>query len=175
MILKGFKEKSNKKYLNKLLSERRVIASNNKIKSLGIILNIDEVDDIELFRKLADYLNVRPNKFKVIAYSGDKKVQSFRWDTCFNPLDFGWRGKIKNVELQTFLETKFDALISYYSIDALELKLLTALSQAQFKIGILKTDARLNDLIIKTNVKEFNIFKVELYKYLTKLNKIKNE
>ena len=141
MILKGFKEKSNKKYLNKLLTERQVHVVDNKIKSLGIILNIDEVEDFELFRKLADQLNVMPNKLKVIAYSGNNKVQSYRWDTCFNPLDFGWSGKIKNIELQTFLDTKFDALISYYSIESLELKLLTALSQANFKIGILQTDA----------------------------------
>lgn len=175
MILKGFKEKSNKKYLNKLLSERQVNVVDNKIKSLGVILNIDEVDDFESFRKLADFINVRPNKLKVIAYSANKKEQSYRWDVCFNPKDFGWRGKIKNIELQTFLDTKFDALISYYTKEELELKLLTAKSKAQFKIGILQTDARLNDLIIKTNLKEFDVFRAELHKYLTILNKIKNE
>ncbi len=175
MILKGFKEKSNKKYLNKLLSNRDINVVDSKIKSLGVILNIDEVDDFESFRKLTNFINVRPNKLKVIAYSASRKEQSYRWDVCFSPKDFGWKGTIKNIELQTFLETEFDALISYYTNDELELKLLTALSKAQFKIGILQTDKRLNDLIIKTNLKEFDVFKTELYKYLTILNKIKNE
>ena len=77
--------------------------------------------------------------------------------------------------MQSFLDTKFDALISYYTKDELELKLITALSKSKFKIGILQTDERLNDLIIKSNISEFNVFKNELFKYLTILNKIKNE
>jgi len=173
MILKGFKEKSNKKHLNRLLSIREVSVSDNKVESLGVILNIDEVDDFELFRTLADCINVRPNRLKIIAYSANKNEDLSIWDECFSPKDFGWKGNIKNVELQSFLNTKFDALISYYTKEDLELKLLTAKSKAQFKIGILQTDTRLNDLIIKTKLKEFNVFKAELHKYLTILNKIK--
>ena len=47
------------------------------------------------------------------------------------------------------------------------------LSKAEFKVGILQTDERINDLIIKTKLKEFDVFKEELFKYLTILNKIK--
>ena len=175
MILKVFKEKSNIKYLNKILSIRDVDVSDSKIKSLGVIMHIDEINDFELFRSLAVNLNIRPNKLKVIAYSDNVKEEQNSWDLCYNPKDFGWNGTIKNSELKTFLDTKFDALISYYSKDQLELKLLTAMSQSLFKIGILQTDDRLNDLIIKTNLSEFNVFKNELIKYLTILNKIKNE
>ncbi|PIA82116.1 hypothetical protein BFR04_12510 [Gaetbulibacter sp. 4G1] len=175
MILKGFKEKSNKKHLNKLLSQREVNVVDNKVESLGVILNIDEVDDFELFRALADDINVRPNRLKIIAFSTNKKDNLSTWDECFNPKDFGWNGSIKNIELQSFLNTSFDALISYYTKDELELKLLTATSKAKFKIGILQTDARLNDLIIKTSLNEFDVFKKELNKYLAILNKIKNE
>ena len=172
MILKAFKEKSNKKYLNRLISERHINIDDSKINSLGIILNIDEFDDLELFRNLANYIKIRPNKLKIIAFSANKKEKQFAWDDCFNPSDFGWKGQIKNIELQTFINTKFDALISYYTNEQLELKLITALSSAQLKVGILQTDKRLNDLIIKTNLKEFNVFRAELYKYLTILNKI---
>jgi hypothetical protein len=175
MILKVFKEKSNKKYLNKMLSIRNVDVSDNKIKSLGIIIHIDAIDDFELFRSLSRELHIHANNLKVIAYSSSDKNMQSSWDSCFNTKDFGWNGTIKNVELNTFLETKFDALISYYEKDELELKLLTVLSQAKFKIGILQTDTRLNDLIIKTDLKEFNVFKNELIKYLTILKKIKNE
>ena len=58
MILKGFKEKSNKKYLNKLLSERQVNVEGNKLISLGIIFNSDEIHDFESFRKLSEFLNL---------------------------------------------------------------------------------------------------------------------
>lgn len=173
MILKGFKEKSNKKYINKLLSKRCVNVLDNKIESLGVILNIDEVEDFEPFRAMADYINVRPNRLKIIAFSANKKDNLSIWDECYNPKDFGWNGTIKNIELQSFLDTKFDALISYYTKNELELKLLTAASKSQFKIGISQADTRLNDLIIKTSIKEFNVFKEELFKYLTILDKIK--
>lgn len=175
MILKGFKEKSNKKYLNKVLSNRQVNVVDGNLESLGIIFNIDEIEDFEQFRKLADYIKVRPNRVKIIAFSENQKETQHTWDVCYNAKDFGWKGAINNAELQTFLNTEFDALISYYSKDLLELKLMTALSKAQLKIGVLQDDERLNDLIIKTKLSEFDVFKNELFKYLTILNKIKNE
>lgn len=175
MILKGFKEKSIKKNINKLLSNRQVNVTDNKVESLGIIFNLDEVEDFEKFNILSSYLKVLPNKLKIIAFSASKKETLKSWDVCYNPSDFSWNGVVKNSELQDFLETKFDVLVSYYEADITELKLITAASKAQFKIGILQTDERLNDLIIKTNLKEFNVFKAEVFKYLTILNKIKNE
>ncbi|MFI1745879.1 DUF6913 domain-containing protein [Thalassobellus sediminis] len=175
MIFKGFKEKSNKKYLNNLLSKRQLSVVDNKIDSLGVILNIDETADFEKLRNLADYLKIRPNKLKIIAFSSGKINDLHTWDTCFGFKDFGWQGVVKNVELQYFLDIEFDALISFYEEDVLELKMLTAKSKAKFKIGVLQVDERLNDLIIKTSLKEFNVFKSELFKYLTILNKIKNE
>ncbi len=173
MILKGFKEKSNKKYLNKLLANRQVNVNSDQVISLGVILNIDEINDFEAFRELADYIKVRPNKLKIIAFSSSKKDDLLTWDECYNPKDFGWKGTIKNIELKSFLDTKFDVLISYYEKEILELKLITAQSNAKFKIGILQSDERLNDLIIKTSLKQFSLFKEEVFKYLTIFKKIK--
>ncbi|SEQ98164.1 hypothetical protein SAMN05421824_2742 [Hyunsoonleella jejuensis] len=172
MFLKAFKEKSNKKYLNKLLLERSLNVNNNKTKSLGVILNFDEIEDFNAFNVLASRLKVHANKIKVIAYTTDLKSHGNSWDACFNAKDFGWNGEIKNIELQTFLNEPFDVLISYYTQEHLELKLLTALSKSQFKIGILQSETRLNDLIIKTKISEIEVFGNEVVKYLTVLNKI---
>jgi hypothetical protein len=62
------------KYLNKLLTCEHGIHVVDRV-SLGIILNIDEVEDFELFRKLSRPIKCNANKLKVIAYSRDK-VQS---------------------------------------------------------------------------------------------------
>jgi len=172
MILKAFKEKSNKKYLNKLLSQREVNVSDNKVKSLGVILNFDEIEDFNAFNVLASRLKIHANKIKVVAFTTDVKSHGSSWDACFNPKDFGWSGNVKHVELQTFLNEPFDILVSYYTQAHLELKLLTALSKSQFKIGILQSEARLNDLIIKTDINEIDVFSNEVEKYLTVLNKI---
>ena len=45
MILKVFKEKSNQKYINKLLNARQVAVSNNKMNTVGVILNLSEFSD----------------------------------------------------------------------------------------------------------------------------------
>ena len=175
MILKVFKEKSNLRHLDKILSSRDVNVSDSKIKSLGVIMHINEIDDFDLFRKLAENLNIQPFNLKIIAYSSESKEKSNSWDVWFNEKDFGWNGTIHNVELQSFLDTDFDVLISYYEEEILELKLITAKSKAQFKIGIFQPDSRLNDLIIQTKLNDFSTFKKELFKYLTVLKKIKNE
>nr|WP_245750644.1 hypothetical protein [Algibacter pectinivorans] len=159
--------------MNKLLTNREVSVNNSEVVSLGVIINVDEFDDFEVFDKLADYIKIRPNRMKIIAFSSGKKESLLSWDDCYNPKDFGWKGAIKNAELQTFLNKEFDVLISYYEKEILELKLITAESKAKFKIGILQTDERLNDLIIKTNLKQFDLFKEEVFKYLTILKKIK--
>lgn len=171
-ILKDFKQKSNKKYLDSIISSRETNVNNSKIKSLGIIFCIDELEDFELFRNLAESIKVRPNRLKIIAYTESLKDAPNFWDTYYHSEDFGWNGKIKNVELQSFLDIEFDALVSYYEKDIVELKLLTAMSKAKFKIGILGSDERLNDFIIKTRLKEFYLFRKELIRYLNILKKI---
>ena len=172
MILKRFREYSIKKYLNKTLSNRKVYVDNSKAKSLGILFNIDEYDDYESFRQLGDFLRMRQDQLKIVAFSPTQTDKPNFWEICFNPKDIGWKGNIKNIELESFLNKEFDVLISYYTSDELELKFLTGVSSAKFKIGILQSDSRINDLIINTDLKEFKVFKNEVFKYLNILNKI---
>nr|WP_248723415.1 hypothetical protein [Seonamhaeicola sp. ML3] len=161
--------------MNKLLSERHVNVTSSEVKSLGVVLNIDEYEDIESLKALGVFFNVHPNNIKIIAFSENKSEQLNTWDDCFGPKDFGWKGTINNEVLKSFLEHEFDVLISYYKQDQIELKLVTALSKGKLKVGILQTDERLNDLIIKTDIEKFEVFKNELFKYLKILNKIRNE
>ncbi|MEY8848715.1 hypothetical protein AB9K26_07860 [Psychroserpens sp. XS_ASV72] len=172
MILKAFKANSNQKYVNKLLSARQVAVSNQKMDSVGVILNMAEFSDFEAFRVFFKSLGLLPSQIKIIAFVEDAKEANPLWDTYFNPKDFGWKGKINNIELQTFVDTKFDVLISYYTKDSLELKLITAASNANFKVGLTKQDTRMFDLMIDVKTKEFKLFSKELKKYLTVLNKL---
>ncbi|GGG42955.1 DUF6913 domain-containing protein [Bizionia arctica] len=173
MILKGLKEKSIKKNLTTILNNRETHFNNNKIESLGVILNAEETTDFEAIETFAKTLNLSPNKLKIIAFTELTKEITCTWENCFNPKDFTWNGKINNLELKSFLDTKFDLLISYYANDVSELKYLTSASNAHFKVGIFQKDSRLNDLIIKTDFNNLEAFKVELKKYLTVLNKLK--
>ncbi len=169
MVLNGFKRKSNKKYLNKLLVNRKVNGSNKTVRSLGIVVNSNEFVDFDFFKDLCKDITGHPDTFKLVAYSANENSDAS--GAFYGPNDFGWNGVVKNTALKAFLNVEFDLLISYYEEELLELKLITAKSKSKFKIGILQTDNRLNDLIIKTNTKEFTLFKTELKKYLTILKK----
>ena len=71
-----------------------------------------------------------------------------------------------------FTEQKFDLLISYYKTNKDQLNFVTALSKANFKIGINNQDPRLHDLIIDVEPSQTEVFKFELLKYLTQLNRL---
>jgi len=172
MILKAFKTNSNQKYINKLLSTRQVAVSNKVMSSVGVILNMAEFSDFEAFRTFFKSLGLQPARIKIIAFVEDVKSANPLWDTYFNPKDFGWKGKINNIELQTFIDTDFDVLVSFYKEDCLELNLITAASKANFKVGLSAVDNRLYDLMVDVSTKELEVFKSELTKYLNVLNKI---
>lgn len=172
MILKALKEKSNRRCLNKLLSKRQKFFNNDSIRSLGVVINMDEFGSFDVFQNLAATLKIRPEKLNIIGFSEKGNHSLNFWDLCFHSHDIGWNGSIKNLDLEAFLKTKFDVLISYYEHEILELKLITALSSASFKIGVFQTDNRLNDLILKTPVSDFELFRRELMTYLKVLKKI---
>lgn len=172
MILKAFKANSNQKYINKLLNARQVAVSNVKMNSVGVILNMNEFSDFDAFRNYFKELGILSSKIKIIAFVNDAKEANPLWDTYFNPKDFGWKGKINNVDLQSFIDTKFDVLISYYTQESLELKLITAASKANFKVGLIQDDKRVFDLMIDVKTKQIQLFISELTKYLHVLNKI---
>jgi hypothetical protein len=172
MILKGFKEKSNQKFINKLIGFRSVQVSSKRIESVGIVLNMSEYNDFETFRIFFEGLKLNPNKIKIVGFVEDPKLIESSRELLFSEKQIGWRGKIKNDELLSFLNTPFDALISYYKNNNLELDLITALSKANFKVGISNKDERLHDLILDVLPNQFNVFKQEFIKYLTILKKI---
>src|SRR5690606_4768329 len=126
MFLKVFKVKSNQKFLNKLLTDRKVAVSNQKMESVGVLLNLNEFSDFEAFRNYFKHLGLQLPKIKVIAFVEDEKQTAQLWDTFFSRKDFGWNGDIKNIDLQEFIKTHFDVLICYHKVNNLELNLVTA-------------------------------------------------
>ena len=172
MFLRRFREKSNQKYINKILNSRKASVHERRIESVGVILNLDEFSDYDQIRMLLKTIGVKDNKVKFMALISDEKSAPNTWDSYFNPKDFGWNGKVNNIELVEFINTPFDALISYYKQDNLELNMVTTLSKANFKIGISGRDQRLNDFIINIEPKKVDLFNAELIKYLRVLNKI---
>ena len=172
MILKAFKEKSIRKHINKSLSARDVAVKNTKVTSVGIILNSSEFTDSESFKTYFKALGVQLPRVKVIHFVNKEEDDDHLWGTYFTKKDFNWKGQITNIELQSFMDYPFDVLIGYFESDDLELQMVTAASKANFKVGVADYDVRLFDLIIDTKLHHETIFKEELTKYLTVLNKL---
>jgi hypothetical protein len=172
MFVKFFKDRSNKKFINKVLENRSSSVNNNKIQTVGIILNIGEFKDYDKLRDIFQNYGIKENKIKFIAYVSENDMKLNHWDSYFESKDFGWHGSINNLDLKDFIEMKFDALISYYKKDNLELNYATACSNANFKIGLSNKNQNLNDIIIDINPNFIDIFGKELKKYLDGLNKI---
>lgn len=172
MILKAFKEKSNQKYVNKLLASRKAAVNSQKVKTIAVLLNADEFVDFEVFRHYFKALNLTSPKHKIVAFTNDDKFEGSQWETYFSPKDFGWKGKINNTDLQLFIDESYDVLISFYREDKLPLNFITAASKANLKVGLSRKDERLYDLIIDVKPNEIDLFKVEFKKYLNILNKL---
>ena len=52
MFLKLFRKRSNRKYINKILNSKRSKISEKKIRSIGIILSLDEYKDYDKLREI---------------------------------------------------------------------------------------------------------------------------
>lgn len=103
MILKGFKEKSNQKFINKLIDSRKPALSSKRIESVGIILNLIEFDDFETLRNFFEGLKINPNKIKIVGFTDDIKLVESSIELLYSEKQVGWKGKIKNNELISFI------------------------------------------------------------------------
>ena len=172
MFLKRLREKSKQKYFNSVITAEDRTIRRGKIHTVGVLLNHEEFNNLDQMRALLKNIGIKDNKVKFITFIDDDKEKPNSWDAFFSPRDFGWKGKIKSVELEQFINTSFDALICYYNANVFELDLTTALSKANFKIGISDREPRLYDLIINIATVYLDVFQKEVVKYLKVLNKI---
>ncbi|MCG2459967.1 hypothetical protein K8352_04355 [Flavobacteriaceae bacterium F89] len=178
MILKGLQEKlkykSGQKFLQRELKVPGTKIDRSKgITSLGCIVDLDLFDDSNVFYDFVDEFSLRPNSVKIIGYKNYYDKNSPYATPVFSDKDLGWNGKIENGYALEFLNREYDLLINYYNEDKLLLQLMTLKAKSRINVGFDGVDENLNDLIIKTSLKDFKTFKAELKKYLIILNEIK--
>lgn len=171
MILKGFKEKSNKKLIQKHLNDRVLQQHIKPMQTVGIIFSVDEIQDCNSLRTLL-------KRFKSltsvtgIAFTNEKKIAQNSFSPCFNNKAFNWKGVPVDTELNTFIDTPFDVLINYYKTESSYVASIAAASKAKFKVGLDSAYDVVNDLIIAQGTNDDKAFVSELEKYLTILNKL---
>ncbi len=177
MFLKGikdkFKQKSGLKFLNQALTEAQPpIARSKGITSIGCLVDLDSFDNANLFYEFVEEFSLRPNSVKIIGYKSYYDKNSPYATPVFSDKDLGWNGNVENSYALEFLSREYDLLVNYYNKENLLLQLMTIKTRARVKVGFVEIDQAYNDLILNTPMKDFNVFKKELKKYLGVLNEI---
>ncbi len=177
MFLKGlkdkFKHKSGVKFLrNELKNAQQDVESRKGIKSIGVIVDLDNFDNSDVFSQLIDDFKLRHSAIKIIGYRGFYDKNSPYATPVFSDKDLGWGGDIENSYALEFLTKEYDLLINYYTQDKLMMQLMTVKTKARIKVGFDEVDKDLNDLILQTSLKDFTTFKTELKKYLKVMNEL---
>lgn len=172
MFLNYIKELFIKKKVKNSISNVKVDSNDNKIKSIGIV--VDEsyfLDTDELINEIEDR-GIDKEAIQVISFRKKvKKNEVLKYNT-FTPKDFGLNGKFQNNEVNDFINHQFDLLINYYDVEKTPLLVISNLSKANFKTGFYTIDKRLNHFAINTNAENYKVFIEELFIYLKILNKL---
>lgn len=161
-----------KKTLKNRLQNLKTNVSANAILTVGLLVDITDFLKTELLIKELIAHGILLKNIKTIVYCDVLKKNQGAEYTTFSTEKLKWSGEIDSVEINDFINEKFDLLISYYDIEKAILMQITNNSKAEFKVGFSPIDERLNHFIIKTEINNYNVFVSELFKYLKLLNKI---
>ena len=177
MFIKGlqdkFKVKSGLRYLKEEMEKPPVPVNREKgITSIGCIVDADNFQNAEAFYELIGEYSLKPNAIKIIGYKREYDKSSPYAIQMYSDRDLGWKGQIENGYVLEFLGREYDMLIKYYEEDNLMMKLLSVKAQARLKVGLGTQDPKVNDLILSTPLKDFELFKGELKKYLKVLKEL---
>ena len=177
MFLKALKDKFKHKSGLKFIKEQfqnppDVVSRKNGIRSIAIIVDLDQFDKAELFYEFVEDFKLRPNSVKIIGYKNYYDKNSPYATPVFSDKDLGWNGDIENSYALEFLSREYDMLVNYYKQENLMLQLMSIKTRARINVGFSEIDERYNDLILETSLSDFNTFKKELKKYLKVLGEI---
>ncbi|WP_410486723.1 DUF6913 domain-containing protein [Spongiivirga sp. MCCC 1A20706] len=170
MFLQALKKKTSQNFLNRALSKYDAKPSyeSNGIHKVGCIVDAESFTDFDAFSNLANSIDLPNFNLNLICYHSDPKSHGNFNKTMFSDSDIGWGGRLKHFALQHFTETPMDLLINYFdNADHLAPQIVAAQSKAAFRVGFEGIDKRLNDLVIATDIKNYDSFESELLKYLT--------
>mgnify|MGYP003638441993 FL=1 len=172
MFLNYIKAFSVKRILNNRLQNDRRNPDSGFVKTVGIVADESNLSTINDLIKCLTKAGIESQNIFVLAYSDKVKQTRIKAYPIFSPKDLNFNASFSAANVITFTAREFDLLINYYDVEKLSLLLISQQSCAKFKVGFASVDNRLNDLIIKSTIKNSSIFAQEVIKYLKILNKI---
>lgn len=166
MFLNGLKTKSIIRKLKKEVASRSYIPSGKPIRRIGILQEGNVPFDVKRIAPLTKALGVKENDVEIISFLLKPTKNQNEAEGIYSVKSIGWNGVAKTDTLKAFIAKDFDILLSYYTENRLPLRLISGLSKATFKVGIVKEEESLHDLVITIAIGEETLFISELEKYL---------
>lgn len=166
MFLNGLKTKSIIRKLKNEVASRTYVPSGTPIRSIGILQEEAVPFDKKNREQLAKVLGIQEKDIEILTYVTTLSKDQKEVEGTYSVKSIGWNGIAKTASLKTFIAKDFDILLSYYTEDRLPLRWVSGLSKAVFKVGLIKEEESLHDLVITTATGEETVFINELEKYL---------
>jgi len=166
MFLNGLKEKSIVRKLKNKIANREYTPSGRQVRTLGILQEKGAPFDVKSTKVLAKALGIEENDIEIFTYQAKLPKDQKEIQGMYALKSIGWNATLKTASLKAFVAKDFDVLLSYYTDDRLPLRLVSGLSNAVFKVGLIKEEDGLHDLVITTAIGEEMLLINELEKYL---------
>lgn len=105
-------------------------------KTVGLLLEKVDPKDVETLNNFIYQLEEKGKKVTVFTYDNRKELPQLEVQyAVITRKDIAWNGKYKEQEVQKFIDTPFDYLISLDDTNSLPLRNIMAESKAKCRIG----------------------------------------
>ena len=172
MFLNYIKDFFLKRILKNNLHNVKSISSSVPVQTVGLLIDESYFFEKEALVKEIIANGILESNIKILVYRDKLKKNELYSQPTFGANHLNWNLKINNLEVNDFINEKFNLLISYFDVEKAVLLKITHDSKAEFKVGFSSIDKRLNHLMINTNAENYAVFVHELFRYLKILNKI---
>ena len=160
------------KILKNNLNNVKNISPSVSMQTVGLLIDESYFFEKDSLVKEIIANGIVENNIKILVYSDKLKKNEVYSQPTFGAKHLNWNMKINNLEVNDFINEKFNLLISYFDVEKAILLKVTYDSKAEFKVGFSSIDKRLNHLMINTTAENHTVFVHELFRYLKILNKI---
>lgn len=113
----------------------------------------------------------KKNQLNFVEFTNNNRIKKSFPERYLAKTDFNWLGQLKNTEVKSYLEEKYEYVFYFYENDNIFLNLISAQTQANLRIGAGEFPAELINLQIDLKEKNLTLFFEEAFKYLEIIKK----
>tara|TARA_B100001057_G_scaffold74936_1_gene69551 strand:- start:12022 stop:12543 length:522 start_codon:yes stop_codon:yes gene_type:complete len=155
---------------NKIDESISILRSSNRspkkpINSIGCIVDTNLDLDYSDLLDLATEIGLKEKDIKIISYSNSIYNDPF-CKMRISDKSVNFCGNLRSADAEEFISSNYDILVNYFGENKI-LTLLSAKTNAKFRVGFDCSNENINDIIFTDIFDNFVKFKKQLIKYLS--------